>query len=201
MKYVLNSFSASFAAILAFCSVAKADLPTHDIVDTAIGAGQFSQLVAAVQASGLVDFLKLPGAITVFAPTDAAFAKLPQDLVSNLFANPEQLRNLILKHIYKGGALKVADINRVLLPSVQHSTDYAGSGPLYYYLPMSSSFVPFACPSDSSNPTQSASLAGAYCVDPVPATFDHSGAVNNVKYVATDIETSNGIIQAIDTVL
>ena len=56
----------------------------QDIVDTAIAAGQFETLVAAVQAAGLVDTLKGEGPFTVFAPTDAAFAALPEGTVENL---------------------------------------------------------------------------------------------------------------------
>jgi uncharacterized surface protein with fasciclin (FAS1) repeats len=56
---------------------------SNDIVDTAVAAGSFDTLVAAVQAAGLVDALKGDGPLTVFAPTDEAFAKLPCATVSN----------------------------------------------------------------------------------------------------------------------
>ncbi|MCU0509872.1 MAG: fasciclin domain-containing protein, partial [Anaerolineae bacterium] len=59
-----------------------------DIVDTAIGAGSFTTLVAAVQAAGLVDTLKGAGPFTVFAPTDEAFAALPEGTVEGLLAEP-----------------------------------------------------------------------------------------------------------------
>ena len=55
-----------------------------DIVDTAVSAGQFNTLVTAVKAAGLVDTLKGPGPFTVFAPTDAAFAKLPPGTLDSL---------------------------------------------------------------------------------------------------------------------
>jgi len=55
-----------------------------DIVDTAVNAGSFNTLVAAVKAAGLVDTLKGPGTFTVFAPTDDAFAKLPAGTVDSL---------------------------------------------------------------------------------------------------------------------
>ena len=56
----------------------------QDIVDTAVGAGSFKTLVAAVQAAGLVETLKGKGPFTVFAPTDEAFAKLPAGTVETL---------------------------------------------------------------------------------------------------------------------
>ncbi len=58
--------------------------PTDDIVDTAVAAGSFKTLVAAVQAAGLVETLKGKGPFTVFAPSDDAFAKLPAGTVEDL---------------------------------------------------------------------------------------------------------------------
>jgi hypothetical protein len=62
-----------------------------DIVDTAVSAGSFSTLVSAVKAAGLVDALKGDGPFTVFAPTDAAFAKLPADTIEDLL-KPEKVK-------------------------------------------------------------------------------------------------------------
>ena len=62
-----------------------------DIVDTAIKAGNFKTLVAAVQAAGLVDTLKGPGPFTVFAPTDEAFAKIPKATVDGLVKEKDAL--------------------------------------------------------------------------------------------------------------
>ncbi|MCU0502154.1 MAG: fasciclin domain-containing protein, partial [Anaerolineae bacterium] len=62
-----------------------------DIVATAIGAGQFKTLVAAVQAAGLVEALQGKGPFTVFAPTDAAFAALPAGTVESLLKDPKAL--------------------------------------------------------------------------------------------------------------
>ncbi|MBI1250815.1 MAG: fasciclin domain-containing protein [Alphaproteobacteria bacterium] len=75
-----------------------------DIVDVAVGAGQFSTLVAAVQAAGLVDTLKGDGPFTVFAPTDAAFAKLPAGTVENLLRpeNRAQLTAILTYHVVPG---------------------------------------------------------------------------------------------------
>ncbi len=73
----------------------------HDIVDTAVAAGSFNTLVAAVKAAGLVDALKADGPYTVFAPTDEAFAKLPEGTVDNLLKpeNLEQLKAVLTYHV------------------------------------------------------------------------------------------------------
>ncbi len=75
-----------------------------DIVDTAVQAGSFDTLVAAVQAAGLVETLKGEGPFTVFAPTDEAFAKLPDGTVENLLKpeNKEQLVAVLTYHVVPG---------------------------------------------------------------------------------------------------
>ena len=75
-----------------------------DIVDTAVAAGQFKTLAAALQAAGLVDTLKGAGPFTVFAPTDAAFAALPAGTVENLLKpeNREQLVAILTYHVVPG---------------------------------------------------------------------------------------------------
>ena len=75
-----------------------------DIVDTAVANGSFTTLVAAVQAAGLVDALKGEGPLTVFAPTDEAFAKLPAGTVEELLKpeNIEQLKSILLYHVVDG---------------------------------------------------------------------------------------------------
>ena len=82
-----------------------------DIVDTAIAAGSFNTLVAAVQAAGLVDALKADGPFTVFAPTDEAFAKLPEGTVENLLKpeNLEQLQAILTYHVVPAKVL-AADV-------------------------------------------------------------------------------------------
>jgi uncharacterized surface protein with fasciclin (FAS1) repeats len=75
---------------------------TKDIVATAIGAGEFKTLVAAVQAAGLVEALQGKGPFTVFAPTDAAFAKLPAGTVEGLLKDPKALSNILLYHVIPG---------------------------------------------------------------------------------------------------
>ena len=76
-----------------------------DIVDTAVGAGSFNTLVAAVQAAGLVDTLKSPGPFTVFAPTDEAFAKLPEGTVDSLLKDIPQLTKILTYHVVSGKVL------------------------------------------------------------------------------------------------
>ena len=66
-----------------------------DIVDTAIAADSFKTLVAAVQAAGLVDTLKSAGPFTVFAPTEAAFAKLPPGALDGLLKDPAKLKAVL----------------------------------------------------------------------------------------------------------
>ncbi|GHF15662.1 beta-Ig-H3/fasciclin [Kordiimonas sediminis] len=75
-----------------------------DIVDTAVGAGQFNTLVAAVKAAGLVDTLKSDGPFTVFAPTDEAFAKLPAGTVEMLLRpeNKDKLVSILTYHVLSG---------------------------------------------------------------------------------------------------
>jgi len=82
---------------------------TADIVDTAIAAGDFSTLVAAVQAAGLEDTLRGDGPFTVFAPTDAAFAALPAGTLEALLADPDALADILLYHVVAGEVL-AADV-------------------------------------------------------------------------------------------
>jgi uncharacterized surface protein with fasciclin (FAS1) repeats len=76
--------------------------PQRDIVDTAVSAGQFTTLARALQAAGLVDTLKGPGPFTVFAPTDAAFAKLPEGTLNALLQDPARLRAVLTYHVVPG---------------------------------------------------------------------------------------------------
>ena len=78
---------------------AFADGHTKDIVDTAVGAGSFTTLVAAVQAAGLVDTLNGDGPFTVFAPTNDAFKAVPQKTLDELAANPAQLKSVLAYHV------------------------------------------------------------------------------------------------------
>lgn len=78
-----------------------------DIVDTAVAAGQFNTLASALTAAGLVDTLKGTGPFTVFAPTDAAFAKLPEGTVTSLLKpeNREKLVSILTYHVVSGKAM------------------------------------------------------------------------------------------------
>jgi uncharacterized surface protein with fasciclin (FAS1) repeats len=128
-----------------------------DIVDTAVAAGDFTMLVKAVQAAGLVDTLKGKGPYTVFAPTDAAFAKLSEEQLNNLLSNKEALTEVLTYHVVPG---------KVLANDV-------------------------------------AKLKSAETVQGQPLNIDTSDGVQveNAKVVKADIETSNGVIHVIDTVM
>jgi uncharacterized surface protein with fasciclin (FAS1) repeats len=85
-------------------SVKAESMPDKDIVDIAASAGSFETLVAAVQAAGLVDALKAPGPLTVFAPTDEAFGKLPAGTVEDLLKpeNKDRLIAVLTYHVVPG---------------------------------------------------------------------------------------------------
>ena len=80
-----------------------------DIVDTAVSAGSFTTLVAAVTAAGLVDTLKGAGPFTVFAPTDEAFAKLPAGTVEALLQDIPKLTKILTYHVVAGKVM-AADV-------------------------------------------------------------------------------------------
>ena len=90
-------------------AAAAAAPAAKDIVATAVGAGQFNTLVAAVKAAGLVEALQGKGPFTVFAPTDEAFAKLPAGTVEGLLKDPKALSNILLYHVVPG-AVKAAAV-------------------------------------------------------------------------------------------
>ena len=99
----------------------QAKAATPDIVDTAVAAGSFNTLVKAVQAAGLVDTLKGDGPFTVFAPTDEAFAKLPEGTLESLLADKEKLAAILKYHVVPGklDASKVTGMSK--LATVQGS--------------------------------------------------------------------------------
>jgi uncharacterized surface protein with fasciclin (FAS1) repeats len=136
--------------------------PMLDIVDTAAGNKDFSTLVAAVQAAGLVETLKSKGPFTVFAPTNAAFAKLPAGTVESLLKpeNKATLVKILTYHVVAGKVLAadVVKLDGKMVKTVQNSD-------------------------------VSISVAGGKV------------KVNDSNVIATDIETSNGVIHVIDTVL
>ena len=101
MKRILSVFGFLAASVLTASAA--------DIVDTAVAAGSFNTLVTAVKAAGLVDTLKGAGPYTVFAPTDAAFAKLPAGTVEGLLKDPEKLKKILLYHVVPGNVM-AADV-------------------------------------------------------------------------------------------
>ena len=127
MKFKLVAFLAVFALVIAACSSddevaettttaaptetteAMAEEMTEDtIVDVAI-ANEFNTLVAAVQAAGLVETLQGEGPFTVFAPTDEAFAALPEGTLESLLEDPEALAEILTYHVVSGSVL-AADV-------------------------------------------------------------------------------------------
>jgi uncharacterized surface protein with fasciclin (FAS1) repeats len=92
---------------------------THDIVDTAVAAGTFKTLVAAVTAAGLVDTLKGTGPFTVFAPNDAAFAKLPDGAVADLVKpeNKQKLASILTLHVMSGKVMAADVTGKKLSPA------------------------------------------------------------------------------------
>jgi uncharacterized surface protein with fasciclin (FAS1) repeats len=82
-----------------------------DIVDTAVSAGSFNTLVAAVKAAGLVDTLKGPGPFTVLAPNDAAFNLLPPGTVDNLLKDIPKLKSILTYHVIPGKVLSSDIVN------------------------------------------------------------------------------------------
>jgi len=92
-----------------------------DIVDTAVEAGSFTTLVAAVQAAGLVDTLKGDGPFTVFAPTDEAFAALPEGTVEDLLKpeNKDKLTAILTYHVVAGKVMSGDLSNDMMAETVQ----------------------------------------------------------------------------------
>ncbi len=92
-----------------------------DIVDTAVEAGSFTTLVTAVEAAGLVDTLKGEGPFTVFAPTDAAFAALPEGALDDLLADIPALTDVLLYHVVSGKVMAADVVNLSSATTVQGS--------------------------------------------------------------------------------
>ena len=137
----------------------EAPAEAMDIVDTAIAAGSFETLVAAVTAADLVDTLKGEGPFTVFAPTDAAFAALPEGTLEGLLADIPTLTDILLYHVVSGEVLAETVV------TLDSATTVQGS-------------------------------------DVTIAIVDGNVVLNGVTMVIdTDIQTSNGVIHVIDSVL
>ncbi len=131
-----------------------------DIVDTAVADGRFTTLVAAVTAAELVDTLKGEGPFTVFAPTDDAFAALPEGTVESLLLpeNKQALTDILLYHVVSGKVM-AADVVNLESATTVLGKDVAikvDGGKVY---------------------------------------------INDAEVIITDIETSNGVIHVVDSVL
>ena len=159
-KVIITDIETSNGVIHVIDTVLLPPADLADIVDTAVADGRFTTLVTAVQAAGLVDALKGEGPFTVFAPTDDAFAALPEGTVESLLKaeNLEQLKSILLYHVVEGKVM---------------AADVAGL---------------------SSAPT----LLGK---DLAVKMDMGSVYINEAKVILTDIETSNGVIHVIDSVL
>ncbi|MDE0733762.1 MAG: fasciclin domain-containing protein [Gammaproteobacteria bacterium] len=155
----LRRLSLALIASISFV-FAGTTFAADDIVDTAAANGQFTTLVAAIQAAGLVDTLKSEGPFTVFAPTDAAFAALPDGTVENLLKpeNKDQLIAVLTYHVVPGKVM---------------SADIAGKS------------------------LQVASVQGGE----LSVNATDGVKVDDATVVMADIETSNGVIHVIDTVV
>jgi uncharacterized surface protein with fasciclin (FAS1) repeats len=157
MKFrsLLNLTVLSAALVVSAASYASAKA---DIVDTAVAAGSFNTLVTAVKAAELVDTLKGAGPFTVFAPNDAAFAKIPAADLQALLKDKAALGNVLTYHVVAG---------KVMASDVVKLT--------------------------SAKTVQGQELK--------IAVKDGVVYVDGAKVISTDIETSNGVIHVIDSVV
>ncbi len=123
MMKVSRILTLVFAAAV-FATPLSAQEAEMDIVDTAVAAGSFETLVAAVGAAGLVDVLKSEGPFTVFAPTDEAFAALPEGTVATLLKpeNRDQLIAILTYHVVPGKVLSADVVNMTSAKTVQGSS-------------------------------------------------------------------------------
>jgi uncharacterized surface protein with fasciclin (FAS1) repeats len=107
------------AAVVSLSLVSAAN--AKDIVDTAVSAGNFNTLAAALQAADLVDTLKGAGPFTVFAPTDAAFAKIPKADLDALLADKAKLTAVLTYHVVPGLVMS-KDVKAGMVKTVQGSS-------------------------------------------------------------------------------
>jgi uncharacterized surface protein with fasciclin (FAS1) repeats len=147
-------------------------LPTRDIIDNAVNSKDHTTLVAAVRAAGLVETLKGPGPFTVFAPTNAAFSKLPAGTVDTLLmpANKGMLTGVLTYHVVPG---------RISAQQLMQAVR-AGGG------------------MTTLRTVQGATLTARMAGNALTLT-DAKGGVSRVTIA--DVNQSNGVIHVIDTVL
>jgi uncharacterized surface protein with fasciclin (FAS1) repeats len=119
---VLPLFIAAIVAVVAIRASDAGNYKTSgskmDIVDTAVSAGSFNTLVTAVQTAGLVDTLKGEGPFTVFAPTDAAFAKLPKGTLEALLKDNEKLTAILTYHVVPGKVMAADVVSMTMAKTV-----------------------------------------------------------------------------------
>jgi uncharacterized surface protein with fasciclin (FAS1) repeats len=109
MKNFLKIGILALSAMMAPQSHASSETPTADIVDTAVAAGDFTTLAAALGAANLVDTLKSEGPFTVFAPLDLAFSRLPGGTVEALLEDIPTLSSILTYHVV-GGSLSLREL-------------------------------------------------------------------------------------------
>ncbi|MCX6363121.1 MAG: fasciclin domain-containing protein [Actinobacteria bacterium] len=135
-------------------------MAAKDIVDTAVGAGDFTTLVTAVTAAGLVDTLKGEGPYTVFAPTDAAFAAVPKETLDALLADPKGALTDVLTYHVVSGKVMASDLSDGMMVDTVNGAQLK-----------------------------------------ITVNADGTVMVNDANVTTADIETSNGVIHVIDSVL
>jgi len=128
-----------------------------NIIETASGNPDFSTLVSAIKTAGLADTLSGPGPFTVFAPTNAAFAKIPKATLQAVLADKTKLTSILTYHVVAGKVMSKDVANLTEATTVQGST--------------------------------------------VKINTEKGVMINDAKVTSADIECSNGVIHAIDTVL
>ena len=106
--------------MVAALSLSAVAVQAKDIVDTAVAAGSFKTLAAALTAAGLIDTLKGPGPFTVFAPTDEAFAKVPKAALDALLADKAKLTAVLTYHVVPGKVM-AKDVKAGKVKTVQGS--------------------------------------------------------------------------------
>jgi len=106
--------------LVSLLALAAAAVQAKDIVDTAVAAGNFKTLAVALEKAGLIDTLKGKGPFTVFAPTDAAFAKVPKADLDALLADKEKLVAVLTYHVVPGNVM-AKDVKAGQVKSVQGS--------------------------------------------------------------------------------
>jgi uncharacterized surface protein with fasciclin (FAS1) repeats len=126
-----------------------------NIVETAVAAGQFKTLAKALGVAGLVETLEGKGPFTVFAPTDEAFAKLPEETLKAVLADKAKLTKILLAHVVQGSVVKAADVKKL-----------------------------------------NGEKVNGFKIDTTKGV-----KIGDATVIKADIETSNGVIHVIDTVL